>query len=111
MGKKRGLEDGLKRSNEEQLNGMEDRMRLGEFKEHGRRLTERHGPGLCSKPDDKRRKGCEEGIEEGMNLGHGEGYLVTKEGFNRIIQAVKDKATPKRSSIHEMATQANDSLQ
>ena len=73
MGKKRGLEEGLKRSNKEWLNGIEDRARLGEFKECGRWLTEGHGPSLCSKTDDERGKGHEEGlkegIERGMNLG------------------------------------------
>lgn len=96
MGKKRGLE---KKSNEERLNGIEDGTRLGESEERGRWLAEGHGPGLCSKPYDERRKGHEEGIEEGKNLGREEGFWLAKNAFDKIIHAVKTKE------------QANDSLQ
>jgi hypothetical protein len=52
--------------------------------------------------------GMKEGLEEGMNLGCEEGYRVAKEGFNRIIQAVKAKGTQKKSNTHETATQTDD---
>ena len=48
MGKKNGLEEGLKKSNEE-------------LEKRGRWLAAGHGPGLCSKTDDEGRKGREEG--------------------------------------------------
>jgi hypothetical protein len=55
--------------------------------------------------------GMKEGIEKGMDLGCEEGYQVTKEGFDKIIQAVKAKGTPKKPITHEMVMQTNDDLQ
>ena len=106
MGKKRGLEEGLKKSKEERLNRIEDGTRLGELEECGRWLAEGHGPGLCSKPDNEKRKGHEEGIEKGKNLGHEEGYWLAKNAFNKIIHRVKTKEQANDSwKRMEMTTQ------
>ena len=67
----------------------------------------------------EKKLGMNEGLEEGMNLGHKEemnlghkeGYQIAKEGFNRIIQAVKDKATLKMPNTHKTAIQTNNELQ
>ena len=48
--------------------------------------------------------GLKEGIERGMDLGHEEGYLVTKEGFDKIIQGVKARGTLKKTTTHKMVT-------
>ena len=42
--------------------------------------------------------GLKEGIERGMDLGCKEGYLVAKEGFDKIIQGVKARGTLKSPS-------------
>ena len=42
-----------------------------------------------------------------MDLGREEGYLIAKEGFDRIIEAVKAKG---KTNTREMVTQANDHL-
>ena len=46
-----------------------------------------------------------------MDLGHEEGYWVTKEGFDKIIQGVKAKGTLKKPITHETATQTSNNLQ
>ena len=96
MGKKKGLEEGLKKSNEERLNGIDDGTRLGESEERGRWLAEGHGPGLCSKTDDERRKGREEGLRDGELTGkrkekeiwathHGEGRCLSVQEHTRAL--------------------------
>jgi hypothetical protein len=40
-----------------------------------------------------------------------EGLQVAKEGFDKIIQAVKTKGTLKKTTTHETAMQTNDDLQ
>ncbi|KAF8220619.1 hypothetical protein L208DRAFT_743322 [Tricholoma matsutake] len=57
-----------------------------------------------------KRLGLKEGIERGIDLGRKEGYQVAKEGFDKIIQAVKAKATPKKPNTYRMATQTNDAV-
>ena len=46
-----------------------------------------------------------------MDLGRKEGYWVTKEGFDKIIQGVKAKRTPKKPITHKTAMQTSDDLQ
>jgi flagellar biosynthesis/type III secretory pathway protein FliH len=58
-----------------------------------------------------KKEDLKEGMEKGMNLGHEEGHQVAKEGFDKIIQAVKTKGTLKKTTTHEMAMQTNNDLQ
>ena len=55
--------------------------------------------------------GMKEGIEKGMDLGRKEGYQVAKEGFDKIIQAVKAKGTPKKTTTRETAIQTDNDEQ
>ena len=66
--------------------------------------------------------GIDEGIKKGMNLGHEEGYLVTKEGFEGAIKAKEapektnktvniDCSPQTNTDTCEMAMQANDDVE
>ena len=55
--------------------------------------------------------GLKEGIERGMDLGCEEGYLVAKEGFDRIIEGVKSKGTSEAFNTHETAMQTDGDKQ
>jgi flagellar biosynthesis/type III secretory pathway protein FliH len=69
-----------------------------------------------------RKFGIEEDIEKGMNLGCEEGYLVTKEGFERAIKAKEalgktnntiniDCSPQTNTNTCKMAMQVNNSIE
>jgi hypothetical protein len=53
--------------------------------------------------------GLEEGIARGMDLGHKEGYLVAKEAFNKLIEAVKTREATNTTVYIDSGTQTNSS--
>ena len=48
-----------------------------------------------------------EGVEMGMGLGREEGYTVAKGGFDRAIQAMKDREAQKKANTTEIGTQTD----
>jgi len=72
--------------------------------------------------EEGRKLGIDEGIKKGMNLGHEEGYLVAKEGFERVIKAKEvlektnntvniDCSPQTNTNTCKMAMQANDNIE
>ena len=49
----------------------------------------------------------EEGVARGMGLGREEGYAVAKQGFDRIVKALKDREQSKKVSTSDFGTQTD----